>query len=56
MSEPDDDRDPLEVLAAEFIERQRRGECPSIAEYVARYPDLAADIQELFPTIAAWNV
>ncbi len=52
MSEAEDERDPLEVLAAEFTARQRRGELPSISEYVARRPDLAADIEELFPTIA----
>jgi tetratricopeptide (TPR) repeat protein len=52
MLEAEEERDPLEVLAAEFIERQRRGECPSIAEYKARYPALAADIEDLFPTIA----
>ncbi len=52
MSEADEQRDPLEVLAAEFMERQRRGESPSVAEYVAQHPDLAADIKELFPTIA----
>jgi len=49
----DDNRDPLEVLAAEFMERQRRGENPSISEYVAQYPDLASEIEEFFPTIAA---
>ena len=52
MIEPDENRDPLEVVAAEFAERFRRGESPSIAEYAGRYPDLAADIEELFPTIA----
>ncbi len=52
MFETDEDRDPLEVLADEFVERQRRGEHPSIMEYVARRPDLAADIEELFPTVA----
>ncbi len=53
MSQPDDLRDPLEVLAAEFMSRQRRGESPSIFEYAQRHPELAADIEELFPTIAA---
>lgn len=48
----EDDRDPLEELAADFLERQRAGQCPTIAEYVARRPDLAAEIEELFPTIA----
>ncbi|MGO9114065.1 MAG: protein kinase domain-containing protein [Thermoguttaceae bacterium] len=52
MFEAEEERDPLEVLAAEFMERQRRGELPSISEYAARHPDLAADIEELFPTIA----
>ena len=42
-----------EVLAAEFMERLRRGEHPSISEYTARYPDLAEDIRGLFPTIVA---
>ena len=28
-------RDPLEVLAAEFIERLRQGQPPSVSEYAA---------------------
>ncbi|MGA2066329.1 MAG: protein kinase [Thermoguttaceae bacterium] len=52
MCEAGAERDPLEVLAAEFMERQRRGESPSVAEYAARHPELAADIEEVFPTIA----
>jgi len=53
MPEPAEERDPLEVLAAEFIERQRSGQSPSIAEYAAQHPELAAQIEELFPAIAA---
>ena len=53
MTPPDADRDPLEVLAADFIERQRRGESPAIAEYAAQDPDLAEEIRDVFPTIAA---
>jgi hypothetical protein len=49
----DEFRDPLEVLAAQFIERQRDGEHPAISEYVALHPELAVEIEELFPTIAA---
>jgi serine/threonine protein kinase len=49
----DENRDPLEVLAAEFIERHRGGEHPAISEYVAQHPELAVEIEELFPTIAA---
>jgi eukaryotic-like serine/threonine-protein kinase len=47
------DRDPIEQLAAEFMERQRHGEHPSIDDYIDRYPALAVEIRELFPTIAA---
>ena len=47
------DRDPVEVLADEFMARQRQGECPTIDEYAAQYPDLAEDIRVLFPTITA---
>jgi tetratricopeptide (TPR) repeat protein len=53
MDNPSVDRDPVEVLAAEFAERLRRGEVPSVTEYVSRHPDLSDEIRELFPTIAA---
>jgi serine/threonine protein kinase len=53
MTQADPDRDPLEILAAEFVERQRRGQSPSIAEYAEKHPELAAEIQDLFPAIAA---
>jgi hypothetical protein len=49
----DQDRDPLEVLAADFIDRQRNGEHPAISEYTALHPELATEIEELFPTIVA---
>ncbi len=52
MSDPDHERDPLDVLADEFTRRQRRGESPSISEYVTRCPELADEIRELFPAIA----
>ena len=45
-------RNPAEVLAEEFAERLRRGESPSIQEYVDRRPDLADEILALFPPIA----
>lgn len=46
------ERDPLEQLAADYMERLRRGEKPSVEEYALRHPDLAEEIRELFPTIA----
>ena len=48
--EPVEDR--LDELAAEFVERYRQGESPTIAEYARLYPDLAKEICDLFPTIA----
>ena len=53
MPEPQIDRDDVEVLAAEFIGRRRAGGHPSITDYVTAHPQLADEIRELFPTIAA---
>ncbi len=44
-------RDPVEVLAEEFLERRRRGEFPSLKEYAERYPYLAEEIREVFPAL-----
>ena len=44
-------RDPVEQLAESFQARLRRGERPSLEEYVARCPDRADDIRELFPAL-----
>ncbi len=44
-------RDPLDLLAEEFVGRYRRGERPALAEYVERYPELAEQIEELFPAL-----
>ena len=47
MSDPTSDHSENAVLLArladEFAERYRRGERPSLTEYVERYPHLAAD-------------
>lgn len=53
MSALGSDRNPIEQLAEDFADRFRRGERPSLAEYVAQYPDLADDIRELFPALVA---
>ncbi len=52
MSGPSVDRNPVEQIAEEFARRLRRGEHPSITEYVERFPELADDIRELFPMLA----
>src|SRR5262245_31565057 len=46
------DRDPLDFLAEEFARRCRDGESPSVEEYAAKYPALAADIRLLLPAVA----
>jgi serine/threonine protein kinase/WD40 repeat protein len=42
----------LDLLVEEFAERYRRGERPSLQEYLERYPALADDIRDLFPALA----
>ncbi len=44
--------DPFDEVAESFVSRYRRGEWPSITEYVERYPHLAERIRRLFPTLA----
>src|SRR5205085_12510631 len=39
-------------LAEEFLARYRKGERPPLREYTDRYPDLAAEINEVFPAMA----
>src|SRR5205823_3719854 len=48
-----DDRDTLEMLAEEFVDRRRHGEPASIEEFVVRCPERAEEIRALFPTILA---
>jgi serine/threonine protein kinase/WD40 repeat protein len=51
MAESTSETDVFSGLAHEFVERYRRGERPSLNEYVDRYPELAEDIKELFPAL-----
>jgi serine/threonine protein kinase/Flp pilus assembly protein TadD len=43
--------DVIDRLAAEFVERYRRGERPAMSEYTARCPDRAEEILDLFPAL-----
>ncbi len=52
MADQNVEREPLEVLAAEYMERLRQGEQPSVEDYATQHPALAEEIRELFPTIA----
>ncbi len=46
------ERIPIEQLAEEFIERHRKGERPSLREYLDEHPALADEIREVFPAMA----
>src|SRR5919205_373320 len=52
MSDSGSSSDLLNDLAHEFAERCRRGERPALTEYTDRYPELAAEIRDLFPALA----
>lgn len=43
--------DAVDRLAAEFVERFRKGERPSVSEYAARCPERAEEIRDLFPAL-----
>ena len=51
MSTSSDARNPVEALAEEFLDRKRRGEHPTLREYVERHPELAGEIRDLFPAL-----
>jgi serine/threonine protein kinase len=51
MNDNDVRRDPVEELAEEFLARFRRGVRPALTEYTQKYPELAADIRDLFPAL-----
>ncbi len=46
-------RNPIEVLAEEFVQRHRRGEGPTVEEYAKAHPGLSDEIQRLFPAMVA---
>ncbi len=45
------DRNPIEVLSEEFLERIRRGEAVTPEEYAVKHPDLADEILAVFPAL-----
>src|SRR5712691_9718124 len=51
MPSTSSDRDLVEILAEEFVDRHRRGERPALTEYTDRYPERAEEIRELFPAL-----
>ena len=51
MSTSSNQRNPVERLAEDFLDRKRRGERPTLREYLERYPVLAEEIRDLFPAL-----
>jgi serine/threonine protein kinase len=45
------DRDPVEALAEEFLQRRRQGADVPVSEYEAKYPHWSQRIRELFSTL-----
>jgi hypothetical protein len=51
MAELQIDQSRLDELAEAFVQRYRHGERPAIADYVRQCPELADQIEELFPAL-----
>src|SRR5947209_2402343 len=50
-SSPGASRDPVDQLAEEFVDRYRRGERPSVSEYVRLHPELADQLQDVIQAL-----
>ena len=51
MPDSSADRDPLDVLAEDFVARFRAGQRPSLTEYANRLPERADEVRDLFPAL-----
>src|SRR5947209_7736835 len=51
MNSSSSERDPVERLADEFLDRFRRGERPALTEYTDQYPQWAERIRKVFPAL-----
>ena len=51
MNSSSDARNPVELLAEDFLDRKRRGEHPTLQDYLERHPELAGEIRDLFPAL-----
>lgn len=47
----ENERDPIDRMAEDYLGRIRRGEAPTIGEYVARHPERAEEIRDLFSVL-----
>lgn len=46
------ERNPVDVVAEEFAARVRRGEFPSVSEYVSRHPGMEDELRAVLPGVA----
>ena len=53
MAEERSESEIVDIICEEFTERHRRGEQPSVAEYVEKYPQVADRLRKLLPAIQA---
>ena len=53
MSEDNSRYELIDELVESFVSRCRLGERPSIEEYAERYPDVASELRDLLPAVAA---
>jgi WD40 repeat protein/serine/threonine protein kinase/tetratricopeptide (TPR) repeat protein len=51
MNSSSGERNPVELLAEDFLDRKRRGEQPTLQDYLERHPELAGEIRDLFPAL-----
>lgn len=51
MNPPRSTSECLDSLVESFMERQRRGEHPSIEDYIREHPELADEIRDVFPAL-----
>jgi hypothetical protein len=45
------ERNPVGLLAEDFLDRRRRGERPALRESVDQHPELAEEIRDHFPAL-----
>ena len=50
---PEEAREPIEMIASEFMDSLREGQRPSIEHFVVKYPQQEAEIRELLPMLIA---
>jgi len=51
MNGPGSEMDAVGRVAEAFLDPYRRGERPSLTEYIEKYPELAEQIRDLFPAL-----